>query len=62
MVRMTMLEYKKSMNNISFDLEKLISIIDDDDSYLEDRKKLEEIHSISWTIQLKAESMLRFLE
>lgn len=55
------LEYNKQKNDISNDVDKLKNIIENL-TYLESKEKLNEIHSIAWTIQLKAESMLRSLD
>ncbi len=54
------MENMKHQNDISLDVNKL-SNLSDDLSFLESKANLEEIHSIAWTIQLKAERMLRFL-
>jgi len=56
-----LMEYMKHQNDISFDVNKLKNL-SDDLSFLESKEKLEEIHSIAWNIQLKAESMLRSLD
>ena len=56
-----LMEYYKNENEISLDVNFLRSIIDDSYDYLESVEKLNEIHSRAWTIQLKAESMLKFL-
>ena len=61
-MKMSLLEHNKKKNDISLDVNFLRSIIDEDDSYLESIEKLNEIHSRAWTIQLKAESMLRLIE
>lgn len=60
-MKMSMLEYNKQKNDISLDVNFLKSIISEDNSYLESVEKLNEIHSRTWTIQLKAEAMLRFI-
>jgi len=51
---------KKEENDINVDVNFLQTIIGNDLDYLESKEKLEEIHSRAWSIQLKAERMLRF--
>ncbi len=51
------MEYMKRQNDISVDVDRLENL----SSFLESESYLNEIHSIAWTIQLKAERMLKFL-
>lgn len=53
---------KKKKSDISLDVNVLKNLIGDNTDYLESIETLEAIHSTSWTIQLKAERMLRFLQ
>ena len=55
------MENMKHQNDISFDVNNLKNL-SDDLSFLESKEKLEEIHSIAWSIQLKVEAMLRIIE
>lgn len=53
---------KKKKSDISLDVNTLKNLIGDNTDYLESIEALEVIYSTSWTIQLKAERMLRFLQ
>lgn len=53
---------KKKKSDISLDVNVLKNLIGDNTDYLESIKTLEAIYSTSWTIQLKVERMLGFLQ
>jgi len=58
-----LMKIKKEENDISINIIKLKNIIEDDpEGYLESKEFLEEIHSIAWNIQVKAERMLKFID